>query len=188
MNIGGQRLKGFIANGLITPFFAEERKNHELKIGSNSIDVTLGNTILIMENKPIAEAIDLDLPLPDNIYTEVVISEKGYRLDPGDFILGAVMERFDINPTLKLVQHYDGRSTMARLGILSHVSAGFGDYGFNGAFTLEIKNLGNCAILLKPGMRIGQVYFQKVDGPIEYDGYTQSDFKPGLPRLGKDRF
>lgn len=172
-------------------------------VGSNSIDIRLSKHILIMlpSDRPILPEQEQD---PSQLYYEVELDMDGIVLYPGDFILGSAMERVDCtNPVLthrplhsphvmdsrRYAQHYDGRSTMARIGIQSHVSAGYGDYGFNGAFTLEICNQGTRPVRLLPGMRIGQIYFDEVVGQVDlYDGYTQHDFKPQLPRLGPNRF
>ena len=87
------------------------------------------------------------------------------------------------------VQHYEGRSTLGRMGIQSHVTAGFGDYGFKGSFTLELINNSPWPIKLKKNMRIGQVYFEALLGERKlYDGYDQTDCKPQFPKLGKNRF
>ena len=143
-----------------------------------------------------------------------------YDLRPGEFILSCVRERFDcskpvafryerhqagplvmggitpmsINTTLeRCTQHYDGRSTMGRLGIISHATAGYGDLGFASNFTLEITNLNpNFTVRLHRGMRIGQVSFHAVANTgdiVEYQGsYTQQHDVPVAPRLGAAKF
>lgn len=161
-------------------------------IGPNSLDVRLAPVVLKMtpSSSPINPA---EVENSENIYEKLDITESGILLNPGDFLLGSAMESIDCSTPIGLnsdtyVQHYDGRSTMARLGIQSHVSAGFGDYGFRGAFTLEICNHGVRPVQLFPGMRIGQVYFTQAFGPKLYSGYDQTNFEPQLPRLGKGRF
>jgi dCTP deaminase len=184
MYIGGELLERQINSNRIK--VETKSGDKTLKIGPNSIDVTLSDVIYVMNDYP--PVVDLDKPLPDELYTKRNISEKGYVLHPGDFILASVQERFIIDPRLLYIPHYEGRSTMARLAVLSHVSAGFGDFGFVGAFTLEIKNLGKAKIRLMPGMRIGQVYFTEVVSPKGYSGYDQSNFEPQLPIIGPGRF
>lgn len=183
----------------------------DLKIGPNSIDVSLSNKILIPKNQ-IAAVDPLNPPL-DGLFDSILLSDldDGFWLHPGKFILTSVQECFNCDRALAVesnyqsnrtsssfdeelikyvnfVQHYDGRSTLARLGLLSHISAGFGDYGFKGSFTLELVNHAPWSIKLTQGMRIGQVYFTEVKSPIEYVGYSQIDCDPAEPILGKDRF
>ncbi len=86
---------------------------------------------------------------------------------------------------------YEGRSTCARIGLASHITAGFGDYGFAGSFTLEIVNHAHYPIQLRPGMRIGQVAFDEVLEPELYTGaYSGTNHSDGPvpPKLGPDRF
>lgn len=146
------------------------------------------------------------------------MTDEGMIIWPGQFLLGAATERFDCDKPLDLdggttgfqntrdarvsngtvlrrswfAQMYDGRSTCGRLGLASHVTAGFGDYGFKGAFTLELVNHAPYAILLRPGMRIGQVAFEEVSEPAEdyrgaYSGTNHND-GPVPPLLGPKRF
>lgn len=200
MTLSGKMIQQLIDEGIWTYYSLDGAVPN---IGPNSMDVRLSPHILVMSpsDKPIIPGAIQNL---SDIYTEQTLDMDGIVLYPGEFILGSAMERIDcskpwsrhINAGVAKVsdphfyaQHYDGRSTMARIGIQSHVSAGFGDAGFKGAFTMEICNQGTRPVQLVPGMRIGQVYFERIDGPISmYDGYDQSDFKPQLPRLGPGRF
>ena len=148
------------------------------------------------------------------------VEAEFYDLHPGEFILSCVRERFDCGkpvpfahqsvqsgPTVyggrtpqsvvtlseRCTQHYDGRSTMGRLGIISHATAGYGDLGFASNFTLELTNLNPyIAIRLHRGMRIGQVSFHAVANTgeaVEYQGsYTQQHDVPVAPRLGATKF
>lgn len=176
--------------------------DYEPLIGPNSIDVTLASTLLIPREGP--QVVDLDAEC-QNLYERRIIS-KEYLLAPQHFVLGSTREAFEcsmsctldtaartfvIDPTLKWAPMYDGRSTIARLGLQSHMTAGFGDHGFNGCFTLEIYNASPFFIPLRPGMRIGQVYFQQVLEPRVYAGaYSTNDHQRGEPvppRLGPGR-
>lgn len=194
MLIGNKLIKKYLDNGQLRAWKGTDESLSEtgLKIGTNSIDVTLGSVIYITHpmytnSNHKGETIDLAMPFPDDIYKQFIVGSDGYTLEPNEFILASVNERFDC-ADLNWVQHYEGRSTMARVGVLSHVSAGFGDYGFNGSFTLEIKNLGHHSVIIYPDMRIGQVYFENVtDCDVTYKGYSQTDCLPALPITGKDR-
>lgn len=194
MLIGNKLIKHYLGNGQLKAYKVNEPMTKDtLHINPNSIDVTLGSTIYVTrmvgtDGKPVSGLIDLREPLPENIYFKQEVDPIfGYILRPNEFILASVNERFDCTE-LGWVQHYEGRSTMARLGLLSHVSAGFGDYGFCGSFTLEIKNLSHHNIVIYPNMRIGQVYFENVtECDVKYNGYKQHDCKPQLPIIGKGR-
>lgn len=95
-------------------------------------------------------------------------SESGLILDPGDFILGETQERI----TLKrgLGARVEGKSTLGRIGILVHVTAGFVDPGFSGRITLEFKNVGSLAVRLWPGQKIAQIAFEKIAEPLRLYG------------------
>lgn len=171
-------------------------------IGPNSVDVTLASGIMVQKTP---YTID---PYKDNNMEYIPQSMDRIKLIPGNFILGVTQERFvteepltiDMGsyatdcftkPKIKFVQKYDGRSTMGRLGIASHVTAGFGDYGFKDYWTLEIVNLGQVPIVIHAGMRIGQISFEAVYQPKLYEGsYTDVSKipKPKPPKLGRERF
>lgn len=156
----------------------------------NSIDVTLSPYIYFTKANP--NILDpMKSRVEDYFYLKQVDS---FVLRPQQFILASVNESFDSTAPYEgkyFSQIYDGRSTIARLGIMSHISAGFGDYGFKGAFTLEVVNNSPFPIKLYSGMRIGQVYFTELDknaNSLIYSGYNHSDGIPGLPRIGEGRF
>ena len=163
----------------------------ELKINPNSVDVTLHEDFLIPLTKTVVD------PLVDTISYAKHTGE--FILMPGAFVLGAVNERFVCSKPIYIEQFsqmvrcapmYEGRSTVARIGVASHISAGFGDVGFNGAFTLELYNHAPYPVKLTPGMRIGQVAFDVIVRPGVYDGAyaVEHDDGPVAPVLGKDRF
>lgn len=177
--------------------------NFKKTIGPNSIDVTLGQWIY--ETQFVKNFVD---PLDPNtnpwqdipISISTICEGESYVINPGQCILACTRERFDCsmpiwNPNTKTHDHFkqdiDGRSTVGRLFLAVHMTAGFGDYGFQGAFTLEIKNLFDRPIKLYPGMRIAQVFFTQVGSPGSYSGAYSSDDHynmPVMPVLGKDRF
>lgn len=200
MYLGGRALrKLFIEGKWIArikeegkPLTEMEPKSRDKLIGPNSIDVTLGHTFKVprMSGKTF-----LDPLSPVKSQDLSWMSHEGVIiLQPQDFILGNVRESFVTRAKYKgkyFAQMYDGRSTLGRIGIGSHVTAGFGDYGFCGAFTLEIVNNAPYDIRLTPGMRIGQVYFVHVEEPLVYGGaysMEQHAVEPIEPILGPDRF
>jgi len=155
-------------------------------IGPNSIDVTLANTLktyrecvitndkagnkvlLPLSNKDIM----LDIKKEKKVY-EYKIPKEGIVLSPEILYLGGTNEAIGSDIYVPM---YEGRSSMARLGIQSHISAGFGDLGFKSNWTLEIKVAHYTKIY--PNIRIGQVYFIKPYGDIKntYKGkYTKNN-------------
>jgi len=186
-------------------------------INPNSINITLHPKLLISKLRDQGANASLELDDPDalawheydmskgrvwnSLHGPDRIIETGFLLRPGEFVLGAAAEAIDCTAPYfhrehggitdrKFVQMYEGRSTCARIGLASHITAGFGDYGFAGAFTLEIVNHADYAIHLIPGMRIGQVAFEEVLEPELYQGAYSGQHHDGPvpPKLGKDRF
>ena len=94
----------------------------------------------------------------ENETNVIIMPEEGFILEPGILYLGATMEKVGSKFHIPM---YEGRSSMARLGIQSHLSAGFGDIGFTSNWTLEITVVHKTKIY--PHMRIGQVYFHEID-------------------------
>lgn len=167
-------------------------------IGPNSIDVTLGKWIYETTfRKATVDPMDNDTNPWQDEPREMC---EPYTINPGECILACTRERFDCSNMLWIPDtgywsywkpDIDGRSTVGRLFLAVHMTAGFGDYDFQGAFTLEIKNLFDRPILLYPEMRIAQVFFNEVHEPGRYKGaYSHEDHysKPVKPVLGKDRF
>ena len=143
---------------LIVPF------NQEY-IGPNSYDVRLDNTLLVYDQKFMQECRKENRKIrylnsrKENKIKKLVIDEKyGIILYPGILYLGNTIEAIGSDNYIPM---YEGRSSMARLGIQSHISAGFGDIGFKSTWTLEITVVH--PVKIYAGMRIGQIYFHKVD-------------------------
>lgn len=112
-----------------------------------------------LDYKQANETIDIEIP------------EEGYVLRPGLLYLG---ETEEYTETYGLIPNIDGRSTMGRLGIEIHRTAGFGDNGFKGKWTLEITV--THPVIVYPGMEIGQIYYETIDGDssMTYNGKYQN--------------
>ncbi len=91
--------------------------------------------------------------------TELVEVEEGgsFILHPGEFVLGSTLERVALGNDL--VARLEGKSSLGRLGLLIHSTAGFVDAGWDGHLTLELSNVANLPIAIYPGMKIGQISF-----------------------------
>jgi dCTP deaminase len=88
-----------------------------------------------------------------------------FILHPGEFVLGSTFERIAVPDDL--VGRVEGKSSLGRLGLLIHSTAGFIDAGFDGHITLELANVASLPITLYPGMKIGQVSFMQMTTPAE---------------------
>jgi dCTP deaminase len=97
----------------------------------------------------------------DEIETVEIADGDFFLLHPRDFVLGVTMEKIKI--PYDLVARCEGRSSLGRLGLIIHSTAGFIDPGFEGTITLEITNINTVPIKLYPGMRIGQFAFERIE-------------------------
>ena len=105
---------------------------------------------------------------------EVIQEGKAFILHPNEFALGSTVEVIGIPNDL--VARLEGRSSLGRIGVIIHATAGFVDAGFKGHLTLELSNVGRIPVALYPGMRIAQISFQMLSTPV--------DVPYGAPELG----
>jgi dCTP deaminase len=91
--------------------------------------------------------------------------DDSFILHPGEFVLGSTYEQVTLPDDL--VARIEGKSSLGRLGLLIHSTAGFIDAGFSGHITLELSNVANLPITLYPGMKIGQVSFLRMTTPAD---------------------
>lgn len=123
-----------------------------------SYDLTLDRHFLLPN--PTVTEIDMAQVTPGHMVPESV-SNEGIVLEPGDFILGSTRERVKIGG--RYLGRVEGKSSIGRLGVLVHVTAGFIDPGFEGKVTLEIVNVAPWEITLYPGQRIAQIAFSRME-------------------------
>ena len=130
----------------------------------SSIDVKVSNLFRVFRNHSTA-IIDVKKDLTE--LTELVEIPEGeaFILHPGEFVLGSTLERVGI--AADLVARVEGKSSLGRLGLLIHSTAGFIDAGFDGHITLELSNVANLPITLYPSMKIGQVSFMTMTTPAD---------------------
>lgn len=97
--------------------------------------------------------------------TELVHIEEGgsFVLHPGEFVLGSTIERVTLGAAY--VARLEGKSSLGRLGLMCHATAGWIDPGFSGHITLELSNVANLPIRIYPGMPIGQLSFARLSSP-----------------------
>jgi len=91
--------------------------------------------------------------------------DRAFILHPGEFVLGSTLERVALGHDL--VARLEGKSSLGRLGLLIHSTAGFVDAGWDGHLTLELSNVANLPITIYPGMKIGQLSFVQLSEPAE---------------------
>lgn len=141
-------------------------------INGASIDITLGDKIMIEDTRSFIDG-PVDLMAKESLsMTEVDISKVGYILNPGEFILATTIEKFNLPNCI--AAEYKLKSSLARSG-LQHLLAGWCDPGWNNShLTLELKNVTrNHHLLLKPGMKIGQMVFWLCDNVPEERSYAK---------------
>lgn len=112
---------------------------------------------------------------------------RGYTLLPGEFLLGCTIETIAL--PVQLAARFEGKSSLARRGLASHITAGFIDPGFTGQITVELSNVSQQKIILTAGMRIGQVCFMRMSttpsgayGDPRFGSHYQGQQGPTLSR------
>jgi dCTP deaminase len=128
-----------------------------------SVDLRLGDTFRVFHNHR-TSAIDLRSP-PANLTEEVEVSGEGqsFVIHPGEFCLGRTLEWVELPDDI--VARIEGKSSLGRLGLIVHATAGFCDPGWKGTLTLELNNLTRVPIILHPGLPIAQLSFMTLDRP-----------------------
>lgn len=127
-----------------------------------SVDLRLGDSFRVFHNHR-AAAIDLREP-PANLTEEVrVATDDAFVIHPGEFCLGRTLERVELPDDI--VARIEGKSSLGRLGLIVHATAGFCDPGWKGTLTLELNNLTRVPIKLYPGLPIAQLSFMALDAP-----------------------
>jgi dCTP deaminase len=134
-------------------------------IQPSSVDVRLDKFFRVFENHKY-EVIDPALEQPE--LTREIIAEDGeaFILHPGEFVLASTYEVITLPDDI--AGRLEGKSSLGRLGLLTHSTAGFIDPGFSGHITLELSNVANLPVKLYPGMKIGQLCLIKLSSAAEH--------------------
>ena len=133
-------------------------------IQPSSVDLRLDHRFLVFRNHTMP-VIDVKSDLSDLTESVEAADDHPLILHPGEFILGSTLERVVLPDDL--VARLEGKSSLGRLGLLIHSTAGFVDAGFDGQITLELSNVANLPITLYPGMKIGQISFMRMTTPAD---------------------
>jgi dCTP deaminase len=142
-------------------------------IQPSSVDLRLDRLFRVFLNHTMP-VIDVKEDLEDLTRLVEIGEGEAFILHPGEFVLGSTYERVTLPDDL--VGRIEGKSSLGRLGLLIHSTAGFIDAGFSGYLTLELSNVANLPITLYPGMKIGQVSFLRMT--------TAADVPYGSARVG----
>ena len=155
MILSGQEIKKHMGKEIIIEPFDEKR------INPNSYNLSLAGELLVYDN----HVLDMKEPNP---VSRIIIPEDGLLLEPNRLYLGRTNEY-----TSRYVPMLEGRSSTGRLGLFIHVTAGFGDIGFSGYWTLEIF----CVqpVRIYPNVEICQIYYHDIDG--EYELYKSGKYQ-----------
>jgi dCTP deaminase len=163
----------------------------DMQVQPASVDLRLGSEFLEFQRTNISCIHPGDEAEVDEYISETHVADgEDFILHPGDFVLGTTRERVEIPDDL--VAHVEGRSSLGRLAIVVHATAGLADPGYEGQITLELSNLGNAPVALTPGMRISQLTFTELTSPAErpYGAERGSKYQgqdgPQASRIGDD--
>ncbi|RXK48572.1 dCTP deaminase [Halorientalis pallida] len=139
----------------------EPLEDVDLQVQPASVDLRLGREFLEFQHANIP-CIHPNSEQEVAEYVDETHVDEGdeFILHPGDFVLGTTVERVEIPPDL--IAHVEGRSSLGRLAIVVHATAGLCDPGYKGQITLELSNLGTAPVALTPGMRISQLTFTEL--------------------------
>ena len=163
----------------------------ELQIQPASVDLRLGREFLEFQRTNIPCIHPDSEHEVEEYVTETVVEEgEEFILHPGDFVLGTTVERVEV--PADLIARVEGRSSLGRLAVVIHATAGIVDPGYRGQVTLELSNLGTAPVALTPGMRISQVIFTELktaaDRPYgaERGSKYQDQIGPQASKIGGD--
>ena len=130
----------------------------------SSVDLHLDSDFRVFRNNRYPY-IDVRSPQPDLTELVSIVDDEPFILHPGEFVLGQTLEWVELPDDL--VGRIEGKSSLGRLGLLIHSTAGYVDPGWKGNLTLELSNVANLPIALYRGMRIGQISFFKMSSAVE---------------------
>jgi dCTP deaminase len=172
MILSDRDIKAAITSGRVKIALESEHSQEQTRlelfsrIHASSLDLRLSTTFKLYEHSRFSV---LDPKNPEtfagNMRTITVAEGDPFIVQPGEFVLGVTQETITVPDDL--VVRVEGRSSLGRLGIIVHSTAGFVDPGFSGTITLEISNLNRLPVALYPGMRICQLAFEMMSSPAE---------------------
>ena len=138
---------------------------HEAMIQPSSVDVRLDKYFRVFENHKYS-VIDPSIEQADLTREVIAEGDEPFILHPGEFVLASTYEVITLPDDI--AGRLEGKSSLGRLGLLTHSTAGFIDPGFSGHITLELSNVANLPVKLFPGMKIGQLCLIKLSSAAEH--------------------
>lgn len=155
-----------------------------------SVDVHMDRKILVFRNSRMPY-IDVRRDIKDLTELQMIEDDQPFILHPGEFVLASTLEHIEVPDDL--VARLEGKSSLGRIGLLIHSTAGYVDPGWKGHLTLELSNVANLPVTLYSGMKIGQISFLRLSSPADnlygskalgskYQGQTE----PTASRVHKD--
>lgn len=165
MILSDRDVKKEIAAGRIE--VTSPKSDHEKNIHASSMDMRLGQHFKVYKRTSLPILDPLKMDTFEGLTRLYTIDQPGepFIVHPGDFILGVTLEKIKLPDNI--VARVEGRSSLGRLGIIVHSTAGFVDAGFEGTITLEITNINTVPVALYPGMRVCQLAFETMSSPAE---------------------
>lgn len=137
---------------------------HERDIQPASVDLHLDKGVLVFRNSS-EPYIDVRKDLTGLTERQEIPEDKPFILHPGEFVLGSTMEHIELPNDI--VARLEGKSSLGRIGLVIHSTAGYIDPGWKGNLTLELTNVARLPITLYFGMRIGQISFQRMTTEVD---------------------
>lgn len=165
---------------------------YQSNINASSLDLRLGKYFKIYNHarQAILDPLNEETLIDVTSLVEIENPGEPFIVQPGEFVLGVTMEKVRISDAL--VARVEGRSSLGRLGIIVHSTAGFIDAGFEGTITLEMTNINRMPVALYPGMRICQLAFENMSSKasVPYSkkktSKYQGQFLPQESRIALD--
>lgn len=150
--------------------------DHHENIGASSMDFRLGKFFKVYNHAKVPVLDPLDIDTFKDVTNMIEMEDgKPFVVQPGEFVLGVTLEKVKLADDL--VARVEGRSSLGRLGIIVHSTAGFIDAGFEGTITLEITNINRMPVALYPGMRVCQLAFEQMTSAAEIPYHAKASSK-----------
>ncbi len=175
MILSDRDIKARILKGDIV--ITSPENDHMSNVHASSLDLRLGKYFKIYDHTkyPVLDPLKPDTFKDIAKLIEVDDEKVPFIVQPGEFVLGVTMEKIKIADDL--VARVEGRSSLGRLGIIIHSTAGFVDAGFEGTITLEITNINRMPVALYPGMRVCQLAFEEMSSAAEVPYHAKGSSK-----------
>jgi len=172
--LSDKHIKEYLEKGLIG---IDPLDNPDIQIQPSSVDLRIGNEFKGFKiiRKPCIDPMDKS-DIASYMESFYIADGEPFIIHPGEFALATTHETIKLPDNL--VARVEGRSSMGRLGVTMHVTAGYIDPGFEGKITLEISNIGKMPVALYTGQRVCQIVFETMTSPAEIPyGHPERDSK-----------